>query len=164
MKTAQRLENAELSRLPAVSGAYVLVLHLAEPRGVAIGRLGAFAFPAGWHLYVGSAHGPGGLRGRLRHHLAPVARPHWHVDYLRAVAPCVAVWYGVGAAPSECTWAAALAQMSGARIVAPRFGASDCSCAGHLVSFALEPLIQEFAVRRGELNIPRLDVAALGEL
>ncbi len=147
MKTTTQLqETDQLSRLPADSGTYVLVLHLAEARAVTVGRLGEFAFPAGWHLYVGSAHGPGGLRGRLRHHLAPVARPHWHIDYLRAIAPCVAVWYAARATPFECAWAAALAALPGARIVAPRFGASDCGCGGHLVSFAREPRMQEFAV------------------
>jgi Uri superfamily endonuclease len=139
--------EGSISMLPSVPGAYVLHLHMAEARAVSIGRLGVFAFPAGWHLYVGSAHGPGGLRGRLRHHLAPLVRPHWHVDYLRAVAPCNEVWYAADDAARECVWAAALAQLAGARIIAPRFGASDCGCTGHLISFAQPPSITLFAAQ-----------------
>lgn len=146
--------------LPTTPGSYVLLLHAAKPISIAIGRLGAFTFPPGHHLYVGSAHGPGGLRGRLRHHLAAVSRPHWHIDYLRAVAPCVEVWFAPESERCECTWAAALAALPDASIVAPRFGASDCGCAGHLVSFVAPPSPALFARRAGAPALQTISISA----
>ena len=135
-------------------GTYVLALWLDRPRRIAVGRLGEFAFPAGWVFYVGSALGPGGLAARLARHrrrFASGKRPHWHVDYVREQA----VWGGAWARPSggrlehggarpsgqrlECDWAAALGQRPGARIVVPGFGASDCRCPGHLVHLPALP-------------------------
>ena len=46
-------------------GAYALVLHLERKEEITVGRLGTFAFPAGYYLYAGSALGPGGLEARL---------------------------------------------------------------------------------------------------
>lgn len=160
LDSAHGSEASAIGALAAKPGAYVLVLRLAEPRTVTIGRLGAFTFAAGFHLYVGSAHGPGGLRGRLRHHLTPVTRPHWHVDYLRAVAPCVELWYAPGGDHCECVWAAALAALPGARSVAPRFGASDCGCAGHLVSFIAPPAMGQFARRAGAPALQTITISA----
>jgi Uri superfamily endonuclease len=68
---------------PPDTGTYILILHLSVPARLRIGRLGVLDFPAGHHAYVGSAFGSGGLRGRLKHHLFPAAKPHWHIDYLR---------------------------------------------------------------------------------
>ena len=52
---------------------------------VRIGALGPVAFREGWHIYVGSALGSGGL-ARLDRHIALARdrdkRPKWHVDYL----------------------------------------------------------------------------------
>ncbi|MFN3332972.1 MAG: GIY-YIG nuclease family protein, partial [Caldilinea sp.] len=84
----------------------------------------------GWYLYVGSALGSGGLRGRLRHHLRVVRRPHWHIDYLRQVCTVEQVWCVVDAQCWEHCWAEQLATMA---TPAPRlrFGASDCRCIAH---------------------------------
>ena len=81
--------------LPAAPGSYVLVLAASAPATIAVGRLGEMEVAPGWYLYTGSALGGGGLAGRLRHHLRPVARPHWHIDYLRQVAELRAIWYVV---------------------------------------------------------------------
>ena len=66
--------------LPAAPGSYLLILHVAHPAAIVVGRFGKVAVASGWYLYTGSALGPGGLRGRLRHHLQPAPRPHWHID------------------------------------------------------------------------------------
>ncbi len=160
MNHAMRSEASASGSLTDLPGCYVLLLHLVEAQPIQIGRLGLIEFPAGCHLYVGSAHGPGGLRGRLCHHLNPVTRPHWHVDYLRTVAPCMAVWYATGESANECAWAAALAQMPGAAIIAPRFGASDCGCAGHLLAFVQPPDASQWAVRAGIEHLRVLKVSA----
>lgn len=131
----------------------MLGLRLLAPARLTVGRLGPFAFPAGWYAYVGSACGPGGLRGRLAHHLGPLRRPHWHIDYLRAVAPVETIWLSAGDAAQEHAWAASLAQMPGAAIVAPRFGASDCRCPAHLFHFAAPPASFSLAGRVQAISV-----------
>ena len=136
-----------LDNIPTEQGTYILILRLDSPAHLRIGRLGAFDFAAGWCAYVGSAFGHGGLRGRLKHHLKPVAKPHWHIDYLRAEAVVQAVWYHASATVYEHAWAAALRTLPGAAAPAPRFGASDCRCAAHLICFASRPDFTAFCER-----------------
>ena len=65
-------------------GIYCLVF---RNRGctIPVGALGDLTFQAGWHIYVGSALGSGGLQ-RLSRHFSLAClhnkRPKWHVDYL----------------------------------------------------------------------------------
>ncbi|MBL8134433.1 MAG: GIY-YIG nuclease family protein [Anaerolineae bacterium] len=125
--------------LTRAAGTYVLLLSLPQTTPLVIGRLGAFDFPAGWYTYVGSAFGPGGLRGRLSHHLAPVTKPHWHIDHLRQAAICREVWFTADEISREHDWATALRTSPGASMPAPRFGASDCACPTHLIHFADKP-------------------------
>ena len=125
-------------------GTYALLLRLDTPQTLVVGALGAFAFPRGWYLYLGSARGPGGLNARLaRHRRQGDKRFHWHVDYLRAVTALVQVWTHVGKTRQECAWASAAAALSGASIVAPRFGASDCRCPAHLLHYTRRPQANE---------------------
>ena len=127
--------------LPADKGTYILLMRLAAPHTIPIGRLGVFDFAAGYYAYVGSAFGSGGLAGRLSHHLKPAPRPHWHIDYLRQIAPLVELCYSASDTRLECVWAAELKQMPGAGIPIPRFGASDCRCEAHLFYFAAAPTL-----------------------
>ncbi|MFN2167723.1 MAG: GIY-YIG nuclease family protein, partial [Anaerolineae bacterium] len=123
-------------------GTYVLGLRLVESRDIAIGRLGGFAFPAGWYLYVGSALGSGGLRARLARHLRRLGegkRAHWHIDVLREHATWVGAWACASDQRLECTWTAALRCLPGAEVVAAGFGASDCGCPAHLLWVPLLP-------------------------
>jgi len=113
-------------------GTYVLLLRLGRRRRIEVGRLGALLFEPGFYLYVGSAFGPGGLPARLRHHLKPAPRPHWHIDHLMTVARVEEIWCTVQPERRECDWAALLAGMRGVGTAVPRFGASDCRCPGHL--------------------------------
>ena len=131
--------------LPALPGAYVLELYLPQDVSLRVGRLGAARFPAGVALYLGSAHGSGGLKARLCRHLRRdnVSPPHWHIDYLRPIALVRAIGYLVQldvkpAAPLECLWSQALADLPGSCIPLPGFGASDCrlGCPAHLIAFA----------------------------
>jgi Uri superfamily endonuclease len=124
---------------PAIEGTYILWLQLHPSSRLTIGKRGTFDFPAGWYAYVGSAMARGGLRGRLKHHLSPVKNPHWHIDYVRAIAPVAEVWYLADASFQEHQWAAALRSMSGASLPAPGFGSSDCLCPSHLIQFTDKP-------------------------
>lgn len=132
---------------PRSAGTYALILKLSAGRRIQVGKLGAFDFPAGHFLYVGSAFGPGGLAGRLGHHLSPVkpdSRLHWHVDYLRPWAPVVEIWFAEHTEPREHEWAAIAGRLSGNYLPAPRFGASDCRCRSHLFHFEAMPSAVRF--------------------
>jgi Uri superfamily endonuclease len=96
----------------------------------------------GCYLYVGSAFGPGGLAARIKHHRKIAARPHWHMDYLRAVCDLTEVWLTTGC--HEHTWAKAVAQLPDAVVPMPGFGSSDCRCATHLFWFTRRPSLRRF--------------------
>jgi len=117
-----------------VKGSYILVLQLPQPlTGLPVGRLGSFDFPKGFYLYVGSALGSGGLAARLAYHQrSPQARPHWHIDYLRAHARLREAWTVESPTRLECVWCRALAANPAVHIPVPRFGATDRGCPGHL--------------------------------
>lgn len=124
-------------------GTYLLLLHLDRPRTqLAIGRLGCFDFAAGYYYYVGSAFGSGGLPARLKHHQRRhKARPHWHIDYVRAEAELHAVWSVVYPLPLELSWCAALGALPHLRMPVRGFGASDSSAPAHLLYSADSPNI-----------------------
>ncbi len=124
-------------------GVYLLVLHLPEARVLGVGALGRRDFPAGWYLYVGSAHGPGGLDARLKRHRSLEKRMRWHVDYLRAAAEWAEAWTASLSADRECEWARRLMDAPGAEVPVHGFGASGCRCASHLVHFQVKPAPDE---------------------
>lgn len=108
-----------------------------------VGRAGTLRLQAGFYVYVGSALGPGGLRGRLAHHIATAASPRWHIDYLRRRLPLHAIWFSVGRERREHLWARAM----GGAIPLAGFGASDCGCAAHLFFFPAAPSRRAFRAR-----------------
>jgi Uri superfamily endonuclease len=108
-----------------------------------VGRLGEALFPAGPMLYLGSARGPGGLKGRLGRHLQPnrAVSQHWHIDYLLRIAQVRAIAYLIQlelspAAPLECLWSQALVRLPGGGVPQASSGASDCrmGCPAHLIA------------------------------
>lgn len=123
-------------------GTYILVLELEHPLRLRVGALGEFEFPAGYYLYVGSALN--GLEKRLERHLRREKRLHWHIDHLRRHAEVVEVWYTVSEQRLECRWADIVRRLPGARLPAPRFGASDCGCPAHLVYVPVHPDRESF--------------------
>jgi Uri superfamily endonuclease len=128
------------------TGNYVLLLHLPNDERLAIGKLGTFDFPAGWYAYVGSAFGAGGLVGRLKHHLKPVERPHWHIDYFRQAAHLQEIWLSPSTERHEQEWVDLLLAIPGAAVVVEGFGASDSKRESHLIYFDVRPLLEDFAV------------------
>lgn len=114
------------------TGCYCLVFANAAAV-LEVGSLGPIAFRAGYHIYIGSALGPGGL-SRVGRHVrlkrCRDRRPHWHVDRL-LLDPRFRLSAVVTAGTStrlEC----ALARALGGDAV-PGFGSSDCRCGSHLV-------------------------------
>jgi Uri superfamily endonuclease len=112
-------------------GIYCLVLR--NPAcTVTVGALGSVAFAAGFHVYVGSAQGGGGLKRVRRHILLAQTkdrRPKWHIDYLLTSDNFNLM--SVICAPTEQKFECQLAgTLPGSPV--PRFGCSDCSCDSHL--------------------------------
>ena len=128
------------------SGTYILLLHLPLDTPLQIGKLGKFNFLSGFYAYVGSAFGSGGLAGRLKHHLSPVKKPHWHIDYFRTTAHVQEVWLSAHNTHREHDWADLLLAIPGASILVDKFGASDCQCDSHLIYFELKPDIEDFII------------------
>jgi Uri superfamily endonuclease len=106
---------------------------------VRVGALGDLTFQAGWHIYVGSALGSGGLK-RLDRHISLAhmhdKEPKWHIDYL-LTNPAFSLRYAIYAVTQEqyeCTLARSLGK-SGVF----GFGCSDCSCSSHLLFRRQDP-------------------------
>lgn len=116
---------------PVGKGTYIIILYVDTDKQIQIGKLGRFTFKKGFYAYVGSAFGPGGLKSRITHHVAPKKRYHWHIDYLN---PAVKeVWVSGQGERLEHEWAEALGESASDKI--PGFGCSDCSCDSHLFFF-----------------------------
>jgi Uri superfamily endonuclease len=128
------------------TGNYILLLHLPTDEILTIGKLGTFDFPAGWYAYAGSAFGPGGLVGRLKHHLQPVDRPHWHIDYLRQVAQLKEIWLSPDTESRKRDWADLMLAIPGATTLVEGFGAADSDRETHLLYFDVRPSLEDFAV------------------
>jgi len=114
---------------------YSLVLLSRSSGLIRIGKLGMLHVQPGFYVYLGSALGPGGVRGRLAHHLQLSSRPHWHIDYLRAHATIEEIWYCLGRRRREHVWAYKLGRLPGAEVPLAGFGATDCRCESHLYFF-----------------------------
>lgn len=116
---------------PITRGTYALILLLPRAQTIRIGALGEFKFPRGHYLYIGSAMN--GLTARLARHLRSEKKLRWHIDYFLRHAQIKEVWTHQGDERFECVWARAALALPNARVLAPRFGASDCDCATHLI-------------------------------
>lgn len=121
-----------LAALETHAGTYALVLSARANRLVRVGRLGSFRLQSGFYVYVGSALGPGGVGGRLIHHLKQSCRPHWHIDYLKRHTSLEEIWYCHDRASWEHRWACHFGTQPGVSIPLAGFGASDCHCESHL--------------------------------
>lgn len=114
---------------------------------IGIGALGEIAFRRGWHIYVGSALGSGGLV-RLERHIAlsqkKDKRPRWHVDYL-STDRNFSLRYAIFAVTQERLECRLADTLGGDHV--PGFGCSDCTCPSHLFyrkSSPLEEIRQAF--------------------
>lgn len=146
--TTRRHSSAPTLRLSDCKGTYALTLYQASRCSLRVGRLGLHEFKRGYYLYIGSAFGSGGLAARIRHHVRPPHRPHWHIDYLRSVSRLKTVWVICSTVRSnvrlEHPWAAVVERMPDARIPVKGFGSTDCRCRTHLFYFVRKPLLHLF--------------------
>lgn len=139
--------------IPAGPGTYIIVLACHTPITLSVGRLGQVVLFPGRYAYIGSARGPGGLRGRLARHVRASKPLRWHIDYLTAAALVIHIYYRALPTPLECRWAQVLAGLPGATIPAPGFGSSDCrkGCVAHLVRLPCDFELAELAALLPEL-------------
>jgi Uri superfamily endonuclease len=121
-----------------LKGVYVLVLNNPRDQNLVVGALGLISIEKGKWVYIGSARGTTStsLEKRIRRHLSPVKKIHWHIDYLLQ-AECTV---------EDAIWAETPSNMECAvikRLLASRkffsgpsgFGSSDCQahCISHLL-------------------------------
>ncbi len=107
---------------------------------IEVGKKGEFSFNPGFHIYVGSALGSGGLKRVQRHINLSRNRdrnPRWHVDYLHLNPSfrLVSAVYAFTSARLECE----LASRIGGNSVSG-FGCTDCKCSSHLFYRNKNPL------------------------
>ena len=120
-----------MNKPESTPGTYLLLLECNQAKRLKVGRLGDMTMAKGFYLYTGSAFGPGGIHARIRHHSRIAGRPHWHIDYLRAVTRFAAAWCCYHAR-LEHQWAQLLKDHQGMEAPLKGFGSSDCECATHL--------------------------------
>lgn len=125
-------------------GTYALLLSCATDALLQVGRLGRMRLRPGFYLYVGSAFGPGGVRGRIAHHQKLSQRPHWHLDYARPYLTMEEVWMTYEAASREHEWAGRIQGLPGSSVPLCGFGASDCDCESHFYFFKSRPSRNRF--------------------
>ncbi len=148
---------------PAVrtSGVYCLVLWLPRACHITLSRLGACCFERGWYVYTGSAKR--NLLHRLLRHLRRRKKLHWHIDHLRTVASVRQIWVWPWTAGRECRTNTMVRHMWDAACPVKGFGASDCRCFAHLVSFPSEPVPPDpgapftYRVRGGRIIADRME-------
>lgn len=117
--------------IPAVPGAYVLVVTLEGGVEVRLPGRAPALLPAGRYLYCGSARGPGGLRARVGRHMRRDKSVRWHIDRLTTAGRVEGCW--VVPDGDECALVARLADLP---VPLPGFGSSDCRrCASHLLAW-----------------------------
>jgi len=129
-----------------LTGTYVLLLQLPTNETISVGRLGVVDFPAGWYTYIGSAFGAGGLVGRIKYHLQPVEKAHWHIDYLRQKAVLKEIWLSPDTQRREHEWVELMMDIPGAVSFAEGFGASDSYHESHLFYFDVRPTLEDFVI------------------
>lgn len=122
------------------SGSYRLHILVNREVELKIGALGNFPFPAGYYIYSGSAMR--NLKQRLERHIRLEKSLKWHIDYLLSANNVKII--GIDEFPSEnreeCIRNSSLLKLPTARIVAPKFGSSDCKCVSHLIYFGLKKI------------------------
>lgn len=123
------------------AGVYCLVLRVPRVSRVKVRRLGRCVFRPGWYVYTGSAKR--NLVARLTRHLRRQKLLHWHIDYLRPRATVREIWVWPWVLGVECRTHRMVRRMAKTDYPCQGFGASDCRCRAHLVSFPSRPVPPE---------------------
>lgn len=121
----------------ADSGLYQLVIWLRKDQVGRVGGLGRFLFPMGYYVYTGSARRR--LESRIARHLRKKKRVRWHIDYLLKRGKIIEIKRYANSNLTECGLNGRTEELPGSRVIAPRFGSSDCRCLTHLLYFRRTP-------------------------
>jgi len=158
-----------------MQGVYTLIISLSQGEKITVGKLGITFFPAGYHIYTGSALGSNStsLFGRIRRHLSKEKKKHWHIDYLldATVSKVVCVILSETTLRKEHEVVNSLEVSSKFRTVMKGFGSSDCrsGCTAHLQYYSgqeladLENLVCK-AYRSMGLNPKKLEPSLIRDL
>ena len=114
-------------------GIYQLLIYLPKNTSIVIGKKGRFRFPKGHYIYTGSARN--GLERRVERHLNKDKKHFWHIDYLLDQALIQKIFLFTNSKFGECALNLKTLRKPGAKVIMPKFGSSDCSCAAHLIFF-----------------------------
>lgn len=125
-------------------GTYALILQCDSIARVQVGRWGKLQLQPGYYIYVGSAFGPGGVRGRVSRHFRKTKAKHWHIDYLRKHATPLEAWVSYGTERLEHEWAQAFCDTPELTPI-KGFGCSDCKCSAHLFHASINQDLDSFA-------------------
>lgn len=122
--------NGQLTRLRGLKGVYGLQIEVPMRLHLRVGALSERSFRPGTYCYVGSAQAS--LEKRIARHLRKEKKRWWHIDYLLTEAPVqvLQVYYKEAGKATECRMAQRLGDVF---LTVEGFGASDCTCLGHLL-------------------------------
>lgn len=125
-------------------GVYCLIFQNEECQ-LDAGGLKGTKLKGGYHIYVGSALGPGGLKRLKRHVMLSLnkdKKPRWHVDYLSIsyVFELICVVYAFSGEAVECRVAGKLGECFNEYV--SHFGSGDCRCPSHLFYSKKYPLLE----------------------
>ncbi len=115
-------------------GLYVLLVSLDS--GI---RVGGRELERGAYAYVGSAGGPGGLRGRVCRHARRGGKVHWHIDRLLARGRAIGAYVLEGTSGPAAERELAVRLARALPEAAPGFGNTDTGGPSHL--FRLDPAV-----------------------
>ena len=124
---------ARRNSLRRQKGTYQLLIYLSESLHIGIAKKGKFRFPKGYYIYTGSAKN--GVQARVERHLREEKKHFWHIDYLLDHASIKKIFLFPYDRIDECSLSQKMLKRSKAKVIVPKFGASDCDCPSHLVFF-----------------------------
>jgi Uri superfamily endonuclease len=108
-----------------MNGVYILVIELPVAAEIHTLRR-SFLLDKGFYAYIGSAMN--GLEARIRRHLSPDKKHHWHIDFLLDKSKIRAVVSAQTGERMECKIADHFSDLES--LIG--FGSSDCQCRSHL--------------------------------
>ena len=144
-----------MHEIPSKKGNYILVFCLEDRTRQNMRRFNDVTLAPGYYLYCGSAHGNGGLKGRIMRHLTRSFKKFWHIDFLKECLHSIEIWYQISLEKNECSFCQFLYNQVGGEIPIKGFRSSDCKnkCESHLVRFQQKTNLNNvFIELNGEFN------------
>ncbi|MET1160317.1 MAG: GIY-YIG nuclease family protein [Thermoprotei archaeon] len=71
-----------INNIPDIPGVYLLIIRVEKLVKIRVRSGRVFVLEPGMYVYIGSARGFGGIRGRVKRYLVGVGNRFWHIDYL----------------------------------------------------------------------------------